>query len=59
LQAGSDADLDRVFDAIQKEALAGVPIIPLGQYFPPTAYRSNLKGLVQGANCYPWNVQRA
>ena len=59
LQAGSDADLDRVFDAIQKEALAGVPIIPLGQYFPPTAYRSNLKGVVQGANCYPWNVQRA
>jgi len=59
LNAGSDADQDRVFDAMQKEALAGVPIITLGQYFPPTAYRSNLKGVVQGANCYPWNVQRA
>jgi peptide/nickel transport system substrate-binding protein len=59
LNAGSDADQDRVFDAMQKEALTGVPIITLGQYFPPTAYRSNLKGVVQGANCYPWNVQRA
>jgi peptide/nickel transport system substrate-binding protein len=58
LNAASDADQDRVFDAMQKEAMAGVPIITLGQYFPPTAYRSNLKGVVQGANCYPWNVQR-
>ena len=59
LDAKSDAELDRVFAAIQTNALEGVPIIPLGQYFPPTAYRSNLKGVVKGTNCYPWNVERA
>ena len=58
LVADGDQALDRVFGAIQQETLNGVPFIPLGQYFPPTAYRANLKGVVQGANCYPWNVQR-
>ncbi len=59
LGASTDAELDRVFVAIQKEAFAGAPMIPLGQYFPPTAYRSSLQGVIKGANSYPWNVQRA
>jgi peptide/nickel transport system substrate-binding protein len=52
------AEQDRVFDAVQQQAMTGVPMIPLGQYFPPTAYRSSLAGVVKGANCYPWNVHR-
>jgi len=58
LGATDDKTQDGVFDAIQREAFSGVPVIPLGQYFPPTAYRTSLTGVLDGTNCYPWNVHR-
>lgn len=59
LLATTDAAQTQALAAIQKEAFAGVPVIPLGQYFPPTAYRNSLSGVLDGTNCYPWNVRRA
>jgi peptide/nickel transport system substrate-binding protein len=35
-----------------------VPFIPLGQYLPPSAWRSNLTGLLKGAVPVFWNVSK-
>ena len=35
------------------------PFIPLGQYLPPSAWRSNLQGLLKGAVPVFWNVTKA
>ena len=47
-----------IADAMQAEALSSVPYIPLGQNFQPTAYRSDLTGLLDGFAAF-WNVRRA
>ncbi len=43
---------------IQREAFVDVPYIPMGQYLQPTAYRSNLEGVLPGFALF-WNVRRA
>ncbi|WP_426959899.1 ABC transporter substrate-binding protein [Muricoccus radiodurans] len=57
--ATTDAEQQAIFDAIQKEAFEGVPMVPLGQFFPMTAYRNTLRDIIPSTNCYPWNVRRA
>ena len=42
---------------IQAEAFQTVPYIPMGQYLQPTAYRSNLEGVLQGFALF-WNVKK-
>ncbi len=42
---------------IQVQAFADVPYVPLGQYFLPTAFRSDLSGVLQGPPIF-WNVRR-
>jgi peptide/nickel transport system substrate-binding protein len=58
-RAGSDAEKQTVFDAIQREAWATAPFVPLGQYFPTTAYRSNIVDRIAATNALPWNIRRA
>lgn len=43
---------------IQLEAMREVPYYPTGQYLQPTAYRSNLTGILEGFATF-WNVRRA
>lgn len=43
---------------IQLEAMREVPYYPLGQYMQPTAYRSNITGVLDGFATF-WNVRRA
>ena len=43
---------------MQELAFQEVPYIPLGQRFFPTAYRSNLTGVLNGNPVF-WNVRRA
>ena len=57
--ASTDADKQKVFDAIQTEAWATAPFVPLGQYFPTTAYRSNIVDRIPATNALPWNIRRA
>jgi peptide/nickel transport system substrate-binding protein len=57
-RANTDAEKQAVFDAIQTEAWAQAPFVPLGQYFPTTAYRSNIVDRIAATNCIPWNVRR-
>ncbi|HXA23055.1 MAG TPA: ABC transporter substrate-binding protein [Acetobacteraceae bacterium] len=43
--------------ALQLQAFEDVPYIPLGQYFQPTAYQSNLTGVLPGNPVF-WNIRR-
>ena len=43
---------------IQLRAFETVPFIPLGQYLPPSGWRSNLNGLLQGAAPVFWNITK-
>jgi peptide/nickel transport system substrate-binding protein len=42
---------------IQLEAMREVPFYPLGQYMQPTAFRSEIRGVVDGFPTF-WNVRR-
>lgn len=42
---------------IQEIALVQVPYIPLGLYYLPTAYKSNLTGMLDGIPLF-WNIKR-
>ena len=48
-----------VSDAIQREAFATVPSVPLGQFVSHGAYRKSLKGIIDGPAPFFWSVQRA
>jgi peptide/nickel transport system substrate-binding protein len=52
------SELKRLDAEIQARAFETVPFIPLGQYLPPAAWRSNLKGLLKGPVPVFWNVEK-
>ncbi len=56
--ATQDAEKQAVFDAIQRESWTNVPFVPLGQYFPTTAHRSNIVGRIPATNALAWNIRR-
>lgn len=47
-----------IAEAIQIDAFEQAPIIPLGQFFIPTAYRSDLTGFLESTVPSMWNVRR-
>ena len=59
LVAETEAEQRRLAETIQRESFENAPILPLGQFFISTAYRSGLSGFVQGSGAYPWNIRRA
>ena len=59
LLASNEADKDRLVDAMQAEAFAQVPIVPLGQFQLYNAYRKNLTGVVEAFGALFWGVRRA
>jgi peptide/nickel transport system substrate-binding protein len=48
-----------ITDAIQREAFAQVPTIPLGLFYIPTAYRADLKNMLESQAPFFWSVRRA
>ena len=52
------AERRRLDGEIQSRAFETVPFIPLGQYLPPAAWRSNLSGVLKGAMPVFWNVTK-
>ncbi|TCR66582.1 peptide/nickel transport system substrate-binding protein [Bosea sp. BK604] len=48
----------RVAVEIQKQAFIDLPMIPLGMYYQPTAYRTSLEGVLSGFATF-WNVRKA
>ncbi len=51
-------ELQAIFDGIQQQAFATAPIVPLGQYNPATAYRSDIVDRIPATNALFWNVRR-
>lgn len=47
-----------ILDQIQQEASALVPIVPLGQFFAPIAYRRTVTGLLQTPVPVFWNLEK-
>ena len=48
-----------IAEQVQLRAFETVPYIPLGQYFQPTAFRSDIKDIVKAAFPLFWGVRRA
>jgi peptide/nickel transport system substrate-binding protein len=58
MESTDEAELRRLDRSIQARAFETVPFIPLGQYLPPAAWRSSLKGLLKGPVPVFWNVEK-
>ncbi|HTP96966.1 MAG TPA: ABC transporter substrate-binding protein [Burkholderiales bacterium] len=48
----------RAADAVQRRAFEFVPFIPTGQFILPTAYRSNISGVIIAPINLLWNVDK-
>lgn len=57
LEAPDLAAQKKIATQMQLQAFEDVPYIPLGQYFVPTAYRSDLDGVLNGNPVF-WNIRR-
>jgi peptide/nickel transport system substrate-binding protein len=44
--------------AIQQRAFEVVPYIPVGQWMPKTAYRKNVKGIIEAPAFLMWNIEK-
>ena len=58
LAADSLADQKRITEQIQLQAFEDVPYLPTGAYTPPTAFRSNVTGLIEGFPLF-FNLQKS
>jgi peptide/nickel transport system substrate-binding protein len=58
MEISDEAELRRLDRAVQARAFETVPFIPLGQYLPSSAWRSNLSGLLKGPVPVFWNVTK-
>jgi len=52
------AEQKRISEQIQLECFSYVPYIPLGQYIPAGAWRSNITGQLRGPAPVFWNVEK-
>jgi peptide/nickel transport system substrate-binding protein len=59
MDSNDPAERRRLDAETQLRAFETVPFMPLGQYLPPAAWRSNLTGLLKGATPVFWNVSKA
>lgn len=58
LDAGDEAAHKRIAAEVQADAFETIPFIPLGQYFQPAAFRSDLTGFVRAPLSVFWGVRR-
>jgi peptide/nickel transport system substrate-binding protein len=56
--ASGEAASKKAAEAVQRRAFEFVPIIPTGQFILPTAYRSNISGLIIAPINLLWNVEK-
>ena len=57
LDTPDDAIRQRIAAVMQQQAFIDVPYLPLGTFYPSTAYRSSLAGILDGQAIF-WNVRR-
>lgn len=58
LAAPDQAGEQKVAREIQRQAFIDLPMIPLGMYYQPTAYRTNVTGILPGFATF-WNVRKS
>ena len=58
IDASTEPERRRLEQAYQAAAFEGVSTIPLGQYLPHAAWRSNVTGQLKGAAPVFWNVEK-
>ena len=58
LKATTQEERKKLAAAIQERAFEVVPYLPTGQWRPMTAYRKNLKGLLEAPAYLMWNVEK-
>jgi peptide/nickel transport system substrate-binding protein len=58
MESTDEAELQRLNQQVQARAFETVPFIPLGQYLPSAAWRSNLSGILKGPVPVFWNVTK-
>jgi peptide/nickel transport system substrate-binding protein len=56
--AATPAEQKKVAEEMQKRAFETVPYIPTAQFIIPTAYRTNLSGLIISPVTFLWNVEK-
>jgi peptide/nickel transport system substrate-binding protein len=59
IDSSDPAEQRRLATELQQEVLSFAPFVPLGQYFPPTAWYKSLSGLLKGPVPVFWNVGKA
>nr|WP_158746522.1 ABC transporter substrate-binding protein [Acidisphaera sp. L21] len=58
LAADNLADQKHITEEIQLQAFQDIPYLPTGAYTPPTAFRSNVTGIVEGFPLF-YNLQKS
>ena len=58
IKASDSEDREEVAAKIQRRAFETVPYVPTGLYAAKTAYRKNIKGVIQGPAIFQWNVAK-
>jgi peptide/nickel transport system substrate-binding protein len=58
LQSSDVQEQRRICQEMQMQAFEDVPYYPLGVYYPATAYRNSLTGVLDGYSLF-YNVRRA
>jgi peptide/nickel transport system substrate-binding protein len=56
--ANDAAASKKAADAVQRRAFEFVPFVPTGQFILPTAYRSNISGVIIAPIALLWNVEK-
>jgi peptide/nickel transport system substrate-binding protein len=59
LDSSDAAEQARIAGELQQEVLTYAPYVPLGQYFPPTAWRKTVTGQLKGPVPVFWNITKA
>jgi peptide/nickel transport system substrate-binding protein len=58
LKAADSEERAEIASKIQEHAFETVPYIPTGQFLPKTAYRKNVKGVIDAPALLMWNVEK-
>ena len=56
--APTQAEQKKIAEEMQKRAFETVPYVPTAQFIIPTAYRSNLSGVINSPVTFIWNVEK-
>ena len=57
-EAPNAAGAKKAAEAVQGRAFEFLPYVPTAQFILPTAYRTNLSGIIVAPMAFLWNVEK-